>query len=183
MLIGFGISKQVGKDTVSKYLKERYGFIQRAFADPLKKACKIIFCLDEDQVNGDLKEVIDERWNLTPRQLMQIVGTDLFRNKLTEIIPSLDHSIWLKNFEFWYEKNKRYNVVVSDVRFLNEVELIKKLGGKVIKINRDNNLKRDVHSSEIELENYKDFDYVIDNIGTFEELYKKVDFIIKDIVF
>ena len=56
-------------------------------------------------------------------------------------------------FKIFYEKNKDKDIVVTDVRFLDELNAIRSFGGKIVKINRDN-LDFDGHSSEKDIDNY-----------------------------
>ena len=59
---------------------------------------------------------------------------------------------------------------------MDEINAIKSLGGKIVKINRDN-LESDSHSSEKDIDNYNSdlIDYVIDNNYTYEDLYSQLD--------
>ena len=75
------------------------------------------------------------------------------------------------NLEF-YTKNFP-NWIITDMRFLNEMEAVKKKGGITIRVNRNLEESKDQHESETELDN-AEFDYVIDNNGTIEELIEKV---------
>lgn len=197
MLIGITGKKYSGKDTAGNHLIKNYKFTRYALADPLKKAVKEIFMLSDDQVWGHLKEAIDKRYGVTPRKLLQIIGTELFRNDIFSYLPGSFKipygKIWINRFKLWYEKNKKYwkmtdytgvgkyferNVVVTDVRFLDEAEVIKKLGGIVIKIERPIlNYRKDDHSSEIYI-NYIKTDYTIINDGSIKDLEKKIDIVL-----
>jgi len=66
------------------------------------------------------------------------------------------------------------NVIISDLRYLNEAERGKSEGGILVRINSDRANIID-HESETELDDYEDFDFVIDNSGTIEELTEMVD--------
>jgi hypothetical protein len=150
MLIGISGLKRSGKDTAANYLVKNYDFIKRPMAYPLKKICKTLFRFSDNQLNGELKEVPDYRWyGVTPRETMQFIGTDLFRNQLGKIMPGLDNEIFLDNFRLWYETNKYENVVIPDIRFTNEYNMVKSLGGFVILIDREKkNIVEDIHESE-----------------------------------
>lgn len=136
-LIGMLGAKRSGKDTCADYLVEHYGYTKVAFADPLKRACKELFLLSEEQLNGSLKEVPDNRWyGATPRQMFQFVGTELLRKNMDKIMPGIGEDIFVDYFKQWYQSNPGIKVVVSDVRLTNEFNMIHELGGKVIKISR-----------------------------------------------
>lgn len=68
--------------------------------------------------------------------------------------------------------------IISDTRFINEVAAIKERGGVVVRVNRpadvDENPAESKHASETALDDYTDWDYVIENDGTLEDLVEKV---------
>jgi hypothetical protein len=175
ILISFLASKQAGKDTCGDYLVNKYGFKKDAFAKSLKDICKIACCLSDQQLYGsdEEKNIIDPRWNKSSRQIMQHIGTELFRNGFRD-------DIWIYSFKLRYNKN--INTAICDVRFQNEVDCIKDLGGYVIKLVRSNKQSNDMHISEQEINTIENFDYEIINDGTLEELYKKLEIIYADII-
>ena len=177
MLIGISGDIGAGKDTSADYLVEKHGFTKRAFAYPLKQACKELFLLTDEQVYTN-KEKPDERWfGCKPRTMLQYVGSELLRDRLSPIIPELGKDIFIRNLELWLKEHPDINVVVPDVRFVNEIELIERLGGKVVRIERKVDFVSN-HVSETTLRNHK-FECVIENNGTKEELYKKIDELLK----
>ena len=172
MLIGVIGNKRVGKDTFADYIVKHFNFTKVAFADPIKEGSKIMFDLSEEQVNGDLKEVLDTRWGLTPRQILQRLGTDCCRNMFQD-------DIWVQRMKIWYEKNKTKNVVISDCRFPNEGKAIKDMGGILIKINNPNvETTKDVHISEQLIHKIK-YDFEVLNDKTIPDYYKKIKVIMK----
>lgn len=182
-LIGICGIKKSGKDTSADYLINNYALTKKAFADPLKKACKELFYLTDDQLYGpqDIKESADQRWfGCSARTILQYVGTDLLRDQLNKIMPELGEDIFVYNFKLWYEAELQKNtipphIIISDVRFQNEVDYIKKLGGIVIRINRPSVETNDMHPSEKSIKNLINIDYDVDNIGTLDELYGKIN--------
>ncbi len=169
MIIGICGKKFHGKSTIAKYFVDR-GFIELTFAESLKKICKEIFNLSDEQLYGNLKEEIDIYWNMTPRQILQKVGTDLFR-------VHFDNDIWVKSIDKKIQLYKdTHNIVISDVRFLNEYNLIKSYDGIIINVVRDINTQ-DMHISENSLSDIV-FDYNIDNNGSIDDLYIKLKMII-----
>lgn len=183
-IIGFLGNKRCGKDTSGEYLEEKYGFIRYAFADPVKEICKILFDFSDDQLYGEKKEGVDFRWYLTPRDAFQKIGTEFAQNDIYNYFPRLkerlkDEVIWVKLFKLWFEKNKDKNVVITDVRFPHEIEAIKSLGGKIIKIKR-NKMVFDNHISEnyIDKVNQSDIFYELDNNYKKEDLYSQIDTLI-----
>lgn len=175
-IIGVTGRKYSGKDTVGKYFIKNYGFERLSLADPLKEACRHIFGFTNDQLHGDKKEIVDTFWQVTPRKIFQYVGTDLLRNKFSEDFPSIGTDLWIKSLErkITNSLDNGTKVVVTDLRFQNEIDMIKKLGGIVIRTNR-NGLNRsndfsNTHESEINIDKFA-VDFDIYNDGTIEELY------------
>jgi hypothetical protein len=93
--------------------------------------------------------------------------------------------IWCQNTVNRITEEQSELAIVADVRFPNEVDVIKDAGGIVIKLNR--NLFKDEHPSETQLDkkNYKqkNFDYVIENQGkgkTIARLQNIIEALYKD---
>jgi dephospho-CoA kinase len=172
-LIGICGKKRHGKDTVGDYLVKEYGFIKISFSDKLKEICKILFNFSDEQLYGSLKETEDPYWKVTPRNVLQFVGTDLFRNQLSKIIPHIKKDFWVECVKHFLLQNKHKRIVICDVRFINEANMIKDLGGKLIKITR-NLISQDDHASEQEVDLIKT-DYNIKNNETITELYREID--------
>ena len=178
-LIGFMAKKHGGKDTSASHLSDVYGFKTLKFADPLKKACKAMFNFTSEQLEIT-KETIDPRWKITPRHAFQFVGTELVRNHIDELIPGIGADFWVKNMEMRIRKlrsvNSNVNISISDVRFQNEVNMILRLGGIIIKIERPlSGTEKDNHPSEVFMDQIENYDQLIINDGTIYDLFQKVD--------
>jgi thymidylate synthase (FAD) len=108
--------------------------------------------------------------NKTIGQLLQLVGSDCMRNLI-------DENIWVSILrERWIESNKPI-IIISDVRFDNEVEMIKREGGIVIKIERPSNIsssdgRSKTHISESTVDSLK-YDKLIINDSTIDDLGRK----------
>ena len=182
MIIGLGYQARAGKDTVAAHLVNNYSFIQESFAYPLKEHIGRQICgFNDKQLYGAWKETIDPEWGMTPRQMLQLIGTDALRKVVHDSFWVIPMKRKLKE----HIRNERH-VVISDVRFMNEINLIKEIGGKVVKVVRHNPDKIsgfEKHSSETELENFSDWDYVLENNGTLEELYMKADIMMKQPIY
>ena len=183
MLIGILGFKYAGKDTTADYLVEKYLFHKLALAQPLKDACQILFNFDNDQLYGSKKEDIDLRWGTSPRIIYQYLGTDIFRKDIQKIIPGIDDNFWVRltldKLKKTYTINAQ-NVVISDVRFQNEIDAIHEQNGIIIKVIRPKLQNKDDHVSEKNITDLKG-DYEIINDGTVEDLYKKIDIVFKNI--
>lgn len=164
----FGITGQKynGKDTIANYLRDSHGYTQVAFADALKDICGVLFDFNYDQLYGCSKEVPDSHWfGITPRTILQYVGTEIFR--------TYDEAFWIKCVENKINRKKGL-YVISDVRFQNELDMIKQHRGCVIRVVRPNIVTSDLHSSETNILSFS-VKYEIINNGTVEELYRSVD--------
>jgi hypothetical protein len=171
MIIALGFAARVGKDTAADYLVKHQGFIKLAFANPLKEAVRLTHGYSDEQLYGNLKEVIDPFWGETPRQTLQRFGTDALRTYYRS-------DLWVMATKRKLVDMAGQNVVISDCRFPNEAEMIKGLGGFVVRINATFDGKQSIqtgqHSSELAMESYNDWDWAIKNDSTIESYYAKV---------
>ena len=92
-----------GKSTLMGEILARHAANVRgeAFAKPLKDGLMAMFGFDEEQVRGGRKEEVDSDWGVAPRQVMQVFGTEVFRN-IHEFLPQLQCNqgeFWVKSFE------------------------------------------------------------------------------------
>lgn len=132
-----------GKNTVGEMLVNEYGFTTRSFAAALKDAVASIFCWPRYLLEGDteesrvFRETIDPWWaeklgvpTLTPRYVLQYIGTDVFRTHF-------HHDIWvfslLRKIEI---ESGGKNVIITDVRFMNEINMVRREEGRIIRVKR-----------------------------------------------
>lgn len=161
MLYGLTGEARCGKDTVAKMLN----IPEYHFSKPMKDACRIIFGWNDEHLYGELKEVVDPNFGVSPREALQTLGTEWGRGMI-------DNHIWLKRAQI--EINNHSSLVVSDVRFDNEARLIKQNGGVIIEVVRDVKVDVRQHSSEAGI-NRNFVDYIIHNDGSFDDLRSKVN--------
>jgi hypothetical protein len=192
IIIGLVGKSGAGKTTVAALLK-LYDFTEVAYADTLKKTVQELFFLTDAQVHGSLKDVTDEDLGVTPRELLQTVGTDLFRDALHEHLPQLKlGSDGPKTMWMWHlEKKIRAlspprRVVVSDIRFRDELDSIRAMGGLIVQIIRPDleSAQRSIHSSEQLLLDDPDLDdaHLLVNDGTHLDLSSGVDRMLSEIL-
>lgn len=193
-----------GKDTVADYLCTCHGFQRLSFAASLKDAVSTIFGWDREMLEGktpdsrEWRDKIDIWWakrldipHLTPRWVLQQWGTDVLRRGFHD-------DIWVASLEGKLRRTCT-DIVISDCRFPNEIASIKSSGGHVIRVKRGNEPewfesavdymsgpktigwalgKNVLDSYKIHASEYSwvgtNFDYVIENEGSLEDLYKKV---------
>lgn len=170
MIIGIVGRARSGKDTVTEFILKRLpNSKQYAFAYPIKDCVNDLFGWGTDHSDGDLKEVIDPKWGFSPRHAYQTFGTEWGRNCLRE-------DIWLKIAEVQCSYNT--HTVISDVRFKNEAEWIKSMGGVLIHVVRPNNTESvKSHASENGIFEITS-DFMIYNNSTLKDLDYTVEYIL-----
>jgi len=198
MIIGICGFIGSGKDTVADYLVNFHEFRRESFASTLKDAVANVFGWDRTMLEGRTKEArewreqVDPWWaerlampTLTPRWVLQYWGTEVCRK-------SFHDDIWIASLENKI-RNSKDHVVISDCRFPNEILAIKNAGGTIVWVQRGqlpewyehavaankgsnlaiNEMKRQgIHASEWAWLG-SNFDIVIDNNGTIDQLYQQ----------
>jgi len=204
MIIGFIGLIGSGKDTAADYLVNFHEFRKESFAGTLKDATAAVFGWDRTLLEGrtkqsrDWREKVDMWWserlgmpNLTPRWILQYWGTEVCR-------LGFHDDIWIASLENKMRQTND-NIVISDVRFPNEIKAIHNVGGIVVRVTRgedpywfndaikmnsgDEQAKQriqeqGIHSSETSWIGSK-VDHVISNNGTVDALYQQIQELIK----
>lgn len=173
-LIGlYSPAPQSGKSLAANVLA-RTSHRMMSFAEPIKRMGAEFFVslgYEKDEAVALVwahKERIVPEINATPRHVLQTLGTQWGRD-------CINQSIWLDCMKYRIEKEKSYGVVIDDVRFLNEAEMIKDMGGEMWKIIRPSVVNKETHVSEGGLDDWDGFDRVIENTGTIQEFRAKLD--------
>lgn len=189
-----------GKDTVADYLVNFHQFRRESFAGTVKDMISSVFGWDRKLLEGltkesrEWRETVDEWWanrldmpTLTPRWILQYWGTEVCRKAFHD-------DIWIASLENKLQ-NSTSNLVVSDCRFPNEIASIRNAGGKIIWVQRGQlpfwydlavEANKGCNKSILELEKIKihssetawvgtEFDLILDNNGSIQDLYKQVD--------
>jgi len=205
-VVGFCGLIGAGKDTAADYLCNYHGFRRDSFASSLKDAVAYVFGWDRILLEGRTSEArkwreqTDTWWaerlnmpNLTPRWVLQYWGTDVLRQNFHD-------EIWIASLENKIRKTQD-NIVISDVRFPNEISAIHNAGGIVIRVKRgpepewyedalsvnqgkNRNLswslsqtrleKFGIHASETAWVGGA-IDYVMENDGTIDQLFSQLE--------
>jgi len=179
-----------GKDTVGNYLLEKHGFNVFSFATALKQIVSIIFDWPYDTLLANTpqkrleREALptrtlgDETWNY--REALQIIGTDLFRNKLS---PTIWTDIIALKIEPLLQEGE--NVAITDARFLSEVDMVKAKGGTSILLWRKEGDLRPLpneHVSENEFLIRKDEMIIVRNTSDSKnDLFNEIDKILANL--
>lgn len=170
-VIGFMGYAGVGKTTISNMLKSisPTQIEVASFAGPLKKAVQELFLFSDEQVYGtkEQKETVDSRWGMSPRQVLQIVGTDCLR----ELIDPQFH---VKRMASYLQQCKTPVVIIDDIRFADEAELVSQYG-RCFSIRRPGYPKEDVrHASEYPPFQLASSYYFLNNTGSLKEVENQV---------
>ena len=189
-----------GKGTVGDMLISE-GFKHESFAAPLKDAAASIFYWNRDPLEGVTpesrawRERVDTWWsehlgipNFTPRLALQLLGTEVFRNHFHQ-------DIWILSMEARLREEKN-NVVVTDARFPNEIAMVRRAGGVIVRVKRGDDpewfdlakinpgamteVYPDIHASEYSWCSVTP-NYVISNDGTLEDLEQVVKDLLEDL--
>lgn len=201
-IIGISGLAGSGKDTAADFLLERDGFVKISLADPIKRFAMDVWEFSEEQLWGESKcrNSPDYRYNLcndhylTPRLVLQHIGTEGGR--------AIDSDVWIRyairtaarlledpDLSYTQRDGLELNpeargdtkaVVIPDCRFINEIRHIKSAGGKLLRVVRPGAGLAGAfgsHQSEAEMSEIPDivFDEVINNVGTLDDLKKRVD--------
>lgn len=151
-LIAFAGRAGVGKSEASDLLIKRHGFVKTKFAGPLKAMLTTMYefsGLDPDEITerleGELKEKPDSILGGTsPRRAMQTLGDEWGRTWVRE---DLWVSLWKRDAQ--RKLNDGLSLVVDDLRYPNEADAIRELGGEIWMIEGNSRRHVPAHSSEL----------------------------------
>ena len=197
MIIGLCGLIGSGKGTMAEHLMRQHDFIGVSFAETLKDAAACIFGWDRDMLEGDTtesryeREQIDEWWSerlgfeTSPRSMLQFMGTEVMRNNLHPEIWALATEKRMLDTEklFLEMTGQKPNFVISDVRFPNEIAMIRRNGGKIWHVRRGllpewfGKNDPSIHESERAWNN-EPMDAAIHNDGTIEQMCGTADVIL-----
>ena len=159
--IAFGYKMGVGKDTAVDHLIRAFGGVQHTFSKPLYDI------LHYAQFVCGFRHEKD-------RKFLQYIGTEWARD--------IDPDVWVKLL-LQNTAHATHNVFISDLRFPNELNALKKNGWTTVKIIRssvDTNRQGSgscTHASETVLDAIPDseWDFVLDNSSTLSSFYAQLD--------
>lgn len=163
-----------GKDTIANMIKEKME----------KDNKKVIVIQFSSYIKEYAKKILnwDGKEETKPRKFLQDLGQDIRENinKLFFINRVIDD---IKVYSKYSDM-----VIISDTRLPDEIDYIKKSSPSsiAIKIVRDDNgltipTNEKEHYTEIALNDYKNFDYIVDNNGSLEDLDKCIDNLLENI--
>lgn len=173
-LIGIHGKAGSGKDTIANELSNTWLNHVKAFADPVRDLTATMFRIDRGLfIDRASKETIIPDLGYSPRELLQYVGTELVRD-------NVDEQFWIKHMSWRIAASHSSTIIIPDVRFQNEVDwVLSHPKSYLISVHRPGISEVGIknHASEAGIkipEEYVHKTYDIQNTGTLEDLYKKV---------
>lgn len=201
-VVGFVGLISAGKSTAANVLVENRGYKAVAFAGALKDAVAAIFSWPRNLLEGDtlesreFRETVDTTWQnrigdldiiagrpVTPRLILQLMGTEVLRTHFHT-------DIWVLSVMKKIESDINSSFVITDARFKNEINLVRGVGGKIVRIKRGpdpewfETARRFpelmpttyplIHASEWSWVS-TETDFVVENDGSLEDLREKIN--------
>lgn len=173
-IIGLAGKKRCGKDTVARYLVNYKGFLQDSFAAPIRDFVGRLCGYTPDQLER-LKEERHPMFGVSPREMMQTLGTEWGRDRISQ-------TIWLDSLVYRVGASIHSRIVISDVRFENEAEAIRSMGGTIIHLGRNTTEVVDTHASEAGIY-AREEDFYIPNNSSFQDLYNAVEEVLNEVLY
>lgn len=192
MIIGVSGKARSGKDTFAGMLASKLqkqtgqSYVLMAYAHELKLKVQKDFDLSYGQLWGDKKEIEDERYKKvhsirpfceglgkselpkrssywTPREIMQDYG---------QFFRSINYDFWVDHLFNVIEEKQYENVIITDLRHVNEVDAVVDRGGFHVRVEReiDKDTHNKQHISETALDTKHRVDFTVINISTLRHL-------------
>ena len=161
LIIGIGYQSRVGKTECGNIFREYLDDFQICsnelnFSDGIKRTAADVFGLNAAQLYGDEKDTVDAYWKIAPRMMFQRIG-DMMRDLF-------GYDVWIKSWSRAVEcLDPKLAVVCCDVRLTGEARKIRELGGFLIKVERGSTALRSEHPTEVDLDEWTDWDHTIWN--------------------
>jgi hypothetical protein len=190
MIVGLTGLKGSGKDTVAAHLIKEYGFERRAIADKIKESAAALLGIEDPGVFETYKNDPDFVFGIGVRKeegLFLLMEETTIRQFLQRYGDESHRGVF--GNDFWVDQvlpidgyYAERNIVITDVRFINEADRIHALKGTVVRVIRQPfNRHNDSHSSETEQLEIN-VDYEIDNTTMLSELGERIDALMNDLV-
>jgi hypothetical protein len=185
VVLMFGHKAQRGKDESCKHLVNAFDFKRFAFADKLKNVVADLYDFSHEQMHGDLKDVIDVRYGITPRQVLQEFGGEqrkrypkiwaeyVFREIDQEVfvwdgVPNETFTFCVSDFRFHNEFDVAFNWSLDTTKYDKSLYAVKMERPGVVGVTGTGDV------SENDLNNFTKWNFVVNNDGTIEDLQWKI---------
>ena len=168
IIVGLAGRKRVGKDSIADILIYEYGFVSDSFAAPFRDFVSQAICCDFADV-VDKEAPIDWLGGKSRRELMQLLGTAWGRKMIHA-------DIWINALRqriAKYPASHTCPLVITDIRFEDEAQAVRDMGGWVVHVRRPQLPYTDMHESESDLQIYK-MDGIVYNDGDLPALESTV---------
>ena len=176
MILLFCGFKGSGKDECTSFIQSEYSYEHYKISKYLKEMLKLLFGFSTNQLEGSEKETIASEWDVTPREVMKFVGTNLFQFEIQKLLPQIDRDFWLHLLHKDIKRCRKSNtpIVISDLRFLHELDFIKRTFQEkiiVVKVVRDSQIPPLALDPSEDEHTTLNFDYIIPNNSTLQTLH------------
>jgi len=196
MIIGISGKARSGKDTfagmLARELQDQTGqaYVLMAYAHELKLKVQKDFDLSYEQLWGDEKEmydsrypkkrgplpfcagnrddgkgleVLEERQHWTAREIMQAYG---------QFFRTINYDFWVDHLFSVVEEKEYKNIMITDLRHINEVDAVVDRGGFHVRVEREEAeaTHNKQHISETALDDGHRIDFTVKNYGTLDDL-------------
>lgn len=174
-----------GKTSCANYLSFKHEFRHYRLATALKDMVRIGFGFTDAQLDGPEKDEVCSELEVTPRQVLQFVGTELFQFELQKLIPHVGRDFWLHRLTKELRATRgEQNVVISDLRFVHELDFIRRsfpneqivvvklIRGSIVLQNNKTHPSEDEHNKLL-------YNYIVPNNDGITELYAKMDQLVR----
>ena len=171
MLIGITGTAGVGKSTLAEHFKKFKNFEVLSYAGPLKEALCALTGLPMEHFTVTEKKEVPLEFGKSPRELMQLMGSEFVRN-------TVDENFWIWRMKNQINERESKDIIIDDIRFPNEAELVRRMGGRVIHLKRnfESPTVHNGHASEQVLEViHPDIVLNCDNLGTLATYIRSVE--------
>jgi phosphomevalonate kinase len=153
-IVAISGKRRSGKSFLGAILEKDYGFTPISLAAPLKHMIRTQFGLTMDQTDGHLKEIVDVRYCMTPRDLMIKFGA---------FYRSIDPDFWVKKLFDQMKQTPQAQLgryVITDMRFRNELDWFRRHNAFLVRLERSETFTgRAINDpSECELDSFNEWD-------------------------
>lgn len=179
-LIALTGSKGCGKDTVGLYMKELFADEAKtiAFADPIKLVVMDLFGLKDTDEYDKFKRTF-VTYQLPDCFSKQVQGRHLVR-EIGMLMRGYDEQQFVEYIKSTLLKEKDKIWVITDLRFENERQMVKELGGVVVKVPNEKKYSADTHITEKGFSS-NNIDYILPNHGTTDMLLINLKSLLKEL--
>ena len=127
--------KRAGKDTLANYISLKYGYNHVKISTTLKNVVKAAFKVSDDDLESSQKDLIHPKLGVSTRVIMDFIGTHVFQYELQKILQNVKRCFWIN--QLIENEKAHFPIVISDLRFQHEVEMLTQFRCLIIRIDKD----------------------------------------------